>query len=282
MLSFRFPRPWRRPAAPRRTRTSRPPLALEDLLARAMPSALSVTDALAGSLSDDGQVRELASAAQMQVDWSQIQGTSQGPGPNTASDDGGGGQHHDDQGAVTTTTQFTVIANAAFIDLPASSFLTSVSALGVTITASNDADGSFFNFPAGTADAPGSGDGFLDFNHDLFTNVSPLTLNFSAPVAAFGVSFLEMPPSSEGGAFSSPDVLKVFDGPNGTGNLLGTVTSAGFQPAGDPSGQHSFVAVLSSSANIRSAVLAGTGPTLGFAVDGYAVSVTPQGAAGDH
>jgi hypothetical protein len=185
-------------------------------------------------------------------------------------------------GAVATTTQFTAIANASFIDLPASSFLTPVSAAGVTITASNDADGSFFNFPAGTADAPGSGDGFLNFNHDLFTNVSPLTLNFSAPVASFGVSFQQMPPSSEGGAFSSPDTLKVFDGANGTGNLLGTVTSSGFLPAGDPTGQHSFVAVLSGSANIRSAVLVGTGPSLGFAVDGYALSVTPQGAGADH
>lgn len=276
MLSFRFPRPGRRPVAP----GSRPPLALEELLARATPSALSLADASASSLTDGGQVRELAAAAEMQVSWGQTQGTGQGPGPNTASDDGG--RHHDDQATITTTTQFTAIANAAFIDLPASSFLTPVSALGVTITASNDADGSFFNFPVGTADAPGSGDGFLDFNHDLFTNVSPLTLNFSAPVAAFGVSFLQMPPSSEGGAFSSPAVLKVFDGLNGTGNLLGTVTSTGFQATGDPSGQHSFVAVLSGTTNIRSAVLAGTDPTLGFAVDGYAVSVTPQGAGGDH
>jgi hypothetical protein len=255
-------------------------LALEELLARATPSALSLADASGGSLIDGGQVRELAAAAEMQVSWDQSQGTSQGPGPNTASD--GGGRHHDDQGAVTTTTQFSAIAGAAFIDLPASSFLTPVSAVGVTITASNDADGSFFNFPAGTADAPGSGDGFLDFNHDLFTNVAPLTLNFSAPVAAFGVSFLQMPPSVDGGNFSAPAVLKVFDGANGTGNLLGTVTSAGFQPAGNPVGQTSFVAVLSSTANIRSAVLAGTGPSLGFAVDGYAVSVTPQGAGADH
>ena len=273
MLFFRFARPGRRPTAPRRSHGVRTPLALEELRARATPSALSVADASADSLMEGGQVRELDSG----------QSESQGPGlgPNQGSGDGGG-RHHDDPGAVATTTQFTAIANASFIDLPASSFLTPVSAAGVTITASNDADGSFFNFPAGTADAPGGGDGFLNFNHDLFTNVSPLTLNFSAPVASFGVSFQQMPPSSEGGAFSSPDTLKVFDGANGTGNLLGTVTSSGFLPAGDPTGQHSFVAVLSGSANIRSAVLVGTGPSLGFAVDGYALSVTPQGAGADH
>ncbi|HEY2910784.1 MAG TPA: hypothetical protein VGI99_11085 [Gemmataceae bacterium] len=248
----------------------RAPLALEELRERATPSSLSISDASAGSLMSGGLIRGLDS------DPSDSQGP--GPGPNQ----GGGGRHHDDPGAVTTTTQFTAIANATFIDLPASSFLTPVSAAGVTIIASNDADGSFFNFPVGTADAPGSGDGFINFNHDLFTNVSPLTLNFSAPVASFGVSFLQMPPSSEGGAFSTPDVLKVYDGANGTGNLLGTVTSSGFLPAGDPTGQHSFVAVLSSSANIHSAVLVGTGPTLGFAVDGYALSVTPQGTGTDH
>lgn len=192
-------------------------------------------------------------------------------------------RHHDDQGVITTTTLFTSIAGATFIDLPASSFLTPVTAQGVTITASNDADGSFFNFTAGTPDAPGSGDGFLDFNNADFSNVSPLTLNFSQPVAAFGVSFMQLAPSIDGGNFSDPAVLKVYDGPNGTGHLLGTVTSSGFV-AGvnplNPNGNQSFVAVLSSKANIESAVLVGTGPNLGFAVDGYALSVTPQGGGG--
>ena len=279
MLSFRFPWPRSRPAALRRSPGLRPLLALEELLARAAPSSLSVEGASGDLLSDGSQVLALAANAETQIYVGQSQ--SQGPDSSQGSDDGGG-RHHDDQGAVATTTQFTAIANASFIDLPASSFLTPVTAAGVTITASNDADGSFFNFPTGTADAPGSGDGFLDFNHDLFSNVSPLTLNFSAPIASFGVSFLQMPPSSEGGAFSSPAMLKVFDGANGTGNLLGSVTSSGFLPTGNSTGQHSFVAVISSSVNIRSAELVGTGPSLGFAVDGYALSVTPQGAGGDH
>lgn len=206
------------------------------------------------------------------------------PSELSSDDQGGGGHHHDDQAVITTTTLFTSIAGGAFIDLPATSFLTPVTAQGVTITSSNDADGSFFNFTAGTADAPGSGDGFLDFNNADFSNVSPLTLNFSTPVAAFGVSFMHMAPTIENGNFTDPAVLKVYDGPNGTGNLLGTVTSSGFVSGVNPlnpNGNQSFVAVLSSRANIESAVLVGTGPNLGFAVDGYALSATPQGGSGN-
>lgn len=258
----------RRSANLQRSSRSRTRLAVESLEARNAPSSLSGTDVLPDYPPDSGHVGQMASVNPMQINWSQ------------SDDQGDTEDHHghDDGGAViTTTTQFTAIAGGVFIDLPASSFLTPVTAGGVTITASNDADGSFFNFTAGTPDAPGSGDGFLDFNHDLFTNVSPLTLNFSTPVAAFGVSFMQMAPTIDGGNFSAPAVLKVFDGPNGTGNLLGTVTSSGFDPAINPSGHQSFVAVQSNTADIRSAVLVGTGPNLGFAVDGYAVSVTPQG-----
>lgn len=251
----------RRPATSAGARNYRARLAVEQLEGRALPGSLSPSAALGSILvaSDDALVRVAADGI----------------------DDGNdGGDQHDDQATITTTTQFTAIQGATFIDLPASSFLTPVTSGTVTITASNDADGSFFNFPVGTPDAPGSGDGFLAFNHDAFV-VAPLTLNFSTPVAAFGVSFMHMAPSIENGVFSSPAVLKVFDGPNGTGNLLGTVTSSGFVPTTTGTlGEHSFVAVLSSARNIRSAVLEGTGPTLGFAVDGYAVSLTPQGTAG--
>jgi hypothetical protein len=257
----------RRPANRRRSDGSPSRLTLEHLEARNAPSALSGMGALSDYQAAIGQVREMDSTNSIQIDWGQ-------------SDDQGEGEHQrgrdDGQATITTTTQFTTIASGVFIDLPASSFLTPVTAGTVTITASNDADGSFFNFTPGTPDAPGSGDGFLDFNHDAF-NVSPLVLNFSTPVAAFGVSFMQMSPTIEGGNFSSPAVLKVYDGANGTGNLLGSVTSSGFVPTTNPNGHQSFVAIESSVANIRSAVLVGTGPNLGFAVDGYAVSVTPQG-----
>ncbi len=269
MLFFPFfGRSNRRPAGSRRVRGSRVRLAVESLEGRAAPSSLSGSDGLPG---------DLLNYDDLQAPSGQTQG---GSGQDGSGDQGEHRHHDDNQGAtITTTTQFTAIAGGTFIDLPASSFLTPVSAGAVTITASNDANGSFFNFPAGTADAPGSGDGFLDFNRDPFVG-SPLTLNFSTPVAAFGVSFMHMDPSIDGGNFSSPAVLKVYDAPNGTGNLLGSVTSTGFVPAAPTTlGEHSFVAVLSSAADIQSAVLAGTGPNLGFAVDGYAVSLTPQGAA---
>ena len=262
-----FGRSSRRTTDSRRSRCSRVRLTVESLEGRASPSSLASSAALPGYVLDNDHVQTAAPAGQIQVD------SRQGGLWGDAED----GHHHDDQNAtITTTTQFTTIAGGAFIDLPASSFLTPVTSGTVTITASNDANGSFFNFPVGTADAPGSGNGFLDFNRAPFVG-SPLTLNFSTPVAAFGVSFMQMAPSIDGANFSSPAVLKVFDAPNGTGNLLGSVTSAGFVPAGSSLGQQSFVAVLSSAQNIRSAVLVGTGPNLGFAVDGYAVSVTPQG-----
>jgi hypothetical protein len=44
----------------------------------------------------------------------------------------------------------------------------------------------------------------------------------------------------------------------------------------DPGGNPDFVAVWSDTLNIRSAILTGTGPSRGFAVDGYAVSFTPM------
>lgn len=256
------------PAGPRSTFARQARLSVESLDGRNPPSSLSGTDMSDDFLPDDTPV--------MVSSTDQTQDNS-GPGGG-----GDGGRHHDDDDAATaTTTQFTSIAGGSFIDLPPSSFLTPVSAGGVTITASNDADGSFFNFPAGTPDAPGSGNGFLDFNHDLF-NTSPLTLNFSQPLTAFGVSFEHFPSDRSGGNFTAPAVLKVFDGADGTGNLLGTVTSSGFVPTGNPIGQQSFVAVLSSHADIRSAVLVGTDATLSFAVDGYAVSTAPQAVVGDH
>ena len=141
-----------------------------------------------------------------------------------------------------------------------------------------DPDIGFSAWPRGTPDDPGDGSGYGYYY--------PLIVNFSAPLAAFGASFFHMFPQNWDVNFTDPATLTVFDGPNGTGNSLGSISSSGYQgtctQSCSPDSTTDFVGIWSDELNIRSAVLNGTGVFQdeilygqGFAVDEYAISFTP-------
>ena len=136
--------------------------------------------------------------------------------------------------------------------------------------------GSFGAYPNGTEDDPGNGEGF--FSYDPWPAA---IVDFSDPIAGFGVSFMHSGPSTDPArhTFSEPATITVYDGPNGTGNVLGTVSSSGYQgvcnTACVPPPYQDFVAIWSSDLDIQSAVLSGTSSIHEFAVDGIAISFTP-------
>lgn len=170
-------------------------------------------------------------------------------------------------------TDFRQITGAVFVDLPASNSLPPLPVDSVIITPDQSlVVGSFAGFAAGDPANPGSGDGYISCNC-FGVPLTSVTLNFSSPVAAFGVTFTLFDPS-RGFGNNFPALLQVFDGPNGTGNLLGSVMTVGW--LGGINGNADFVAIWSDSLNIRSAVLTGIDPnTRGFFVDGYGLSQTP-------
>ena len=122
--------------------------------------------------------------------------------------------------------------------------------------------GQFCGLPAGTATTndPGDGCGIILATH---TNI----VNFSRPLAAFGASFYHSPGLGNGCEF--PAILSVYDGFDGSGRLLGTITSTGGQSRID------FVGLWSAGLNIRSAKMVGTSIYQGFAVDSYGFSFSP-------
>ena len=170
-------------------------------------------------------------------------------------------------------TNFTQISNRTFADLSSGNLLTPISLGGVLISPNPSlVSGGFSLFAMGSPADPGSGDGYT-VCICAGISVSSFTLNFSSPLAAFGVTFHHFFPN-QGVGNELPALLQVFDGPNGSGNLLGSIMSVGW--LGGANGNADFVAIWSNSVNIRSAVLTGTDPnTRGFAVDGYGVSQTP-------
>jgi hypothetical protein len=174
----------------------------------------------------------------------------------------------------TTTTRFTTIRDAVFIDLGGTSELGPLVSGPVTITPDVVyASGSFVDLPAGTPDDPGEGDGFFNSTEASWA-VGSMTLDFDTPVAAFGATFMHFPTWFLGElGMSQPAVLQAFDGQNGSGDLVGSVTSSGW--VGGISGDLDFVGIWSSALNIRSVVLSGAAAPKGYAVDGYALSLTP-------
>lgn len=120
---------------------------------------------------------------------------------------------------------------------------------------------------AGTPAIPGDGTGFGTSDSATDGQAAPLVLDFSTPLAAFGVTFDHIQNLAP-----DPARLSVFDGPNGTGNLIGTALTSG-SPNGTLDAQ--FVGLWSDSRDIRSAVLIGDGANHGFVVDGFATSTVP-------
>jgi hypothetical protein len=83
-------------------------------------------------------------------------------------------------------------------------------------------------------------------------------LNFDMPVAAFGVTF-----GSTGNSFGS--ILRVYRGPNGTGQLVGQIESVVIPAPWSASRQPiDFVGVVDDYPSIRSVVLSGHGTELVF------------------
>jgi hypothetical protein len=171
---------------------------------------------------------------------------------------------------------FTKMADGVFVDIGSSAVLSPITVNGVTITPANNANGGYAGYLAGSPSDPGDGSGFLYSVPSAF-HPPYLQIIFSPAVAAVGVTFRHFPYNPEPVAGShSPAQLEAFTEPGLSGSLR-VVSSSGFsfESATD------FVGVWSDSANIRSIKLTGTNvSTPGFAVDGYAFSLTPP-VAGD-
>lgn len=177
---------------------------------------------------------------------------------------------------------FTQITNGVFIDFPLANqtignILPPFTLNGITITPSTgftQSGGAFLNCayamfgPLGTPDIPGNGVGECGSAGTIPT--TSITFTFSTPVAAFGATLLYDPSLLIGS--STPDLVQVFGSQNGTGPLLGSISSSGL--AAGLSG-HDFAGLVSTSANIQSATITGTGTNMAFIVDGIAYSLTP-------
>jgi hypothetical protein len=154
---------------------------------------------------------------------------------------------------------FTLVRDAEFVDIPQTSE-TSAEVLVVQIVGDPATVlGSILTAPSSSASDPGSGDGWTN------PQTIPVVLDMSTPVAAFGLSFIHS--GLLGGTL--PARLDVFDQQGGAGNLIGTVTSAGYPPGP----RVDFVGIWSDAVNIRSAVVPYEQHQT--SVDGYGVSLTP-------
>lgn len=129
--------------------------------------------------------------------------------------------------------------------------------------------GGFSSWAPGDADNPGDGTGYGTGE----TLPDTIVLDFSVPVAAFGVSFFHMAPDRSL-SNSLPAVLDLYDGRNATGNLLSSITSTGYVDL-DARRTIDFVAGWSGQRDILSARLSGSSEPFGFSVDGYGLSLTP-------
>ena len=168
-------------------------------------------------------------------------------------------------GYVILIDDYTQIADASFRNLPNSSaaaLLAPWTVGDLTITCTHAGNPGVFaqGSVSGPPSDPGNGSGF--------SMRSPVTLDFSVPLAAFGVTF------NRWGAVH-PATLEVFDGPGGTGNLLGSISSAAYSyPVSQENPPQDFVGIWSSEVNIRSAVMYGSGSEKKYEGDGYGFSFT--------
>lgn len=167
------------------------------------------------------------------------------------------------QASTVTTSNFTDITDGIFIDLPGSNAVNPITVASVTITTIPSRLVGIYLGPAwahGDAEDPADGKGYIAYR---------VIVNFSLPVAAFGATFSNI-------TVSEPAILKVYDGLNGSGNLLGSIMSVPVNPPWTTTNNpNDFIAVRSDNQNILSAILIGTGTDKGIAVDGYGLSLTP-------
>ena len=180
--------------------------------------------------------------------------------------------------AMIEVTGFTQITGARFYDAPSGNALTPVTMGGVVITPQvtllNESFGGV-NAPQYGLDVPGNGAGFGS-DSTGFGGVTPLMLNFSQPVAAFGATFVHFENIAIDPSFMSPVSIQLFSGLNRTGTLLGTVIDSSEGVTLQGPAVADFRGLWSDSPQIRSAEISATSrPSGGFQVDGYAISVTP-------
>jgi hypothetical protein len=185
-------------------------------------------------------------------------------------------------------TDFSQITGASFYDAPANNVLASPTIGSVTVTPHSTAGFISQAWPAFGAVAgvvatqygsavPGTGGGFTEnvtaAGGGPYTS---LTLDFSNPVAAFGATFMHFQNVANDPSWTLPVTIQVFSGLDGTGSLIGTVTDPGGGSFQGPAFVD-FRGVWSNSVNISSAIIsASSPPSGGYAVDGYAISLTPQ------
>lgn len=124
-----------------------------------------------------------------------------------------------------------------------------------------------FSFTTGTPSDPATPSGW-----GTWFGGEVITLNLDRPVAAFGATF-----SSTRSSFGS--ILRAYDGPNGTGQLLGQIESIVVPAPWSASKQPiDFVGVIADQASIQSVVLSGHGTEQVF-VHAIAVSIPEPSAA---
>ena len=180
---------------------------------------------------------------------------------------------------VMEVTGFTQISGAKFYDAPASNCLTTVTIGTVVITPNVSLVNESFagvSTPLYTADVPGDGAGFGS-DPSGFGGATPLMLNFTRSVAAFGATFVHSQNTAGHSAFTFPTSIQVFSGLNGDGTLLGTIVD-------DPGGvtlqgtsRADFRGLWSDSPQIRSAEISSVDQQSGgFQVDGFAISLDPM------
>ena len=125
--------------------------------------------------------------------------------------------------------------------------------------------GGIFPFEAGLTGSDPTGTSWLGYTGDSV----PAVFNLSQPVAALGVTFNFISTRNDA-------ILRVYDGPDATGNLVGSVVSPQVLPPWNASNRSvDFVAAWAGDATIRSFTIDGPAPGQGASITGYAVSFTP-------
>lgn len=167
---------------------------------------------------------------------------------------------------IITTSDFLAINGGEFGGWPSgiSDRLHPVTIGSVTFSFSNAANtqhsiGSSFSFTVGGGSDPST----RHYFGRPFSGSPETVIDFSEPLSAFGVTF-----------HMDDAELQVFDGPGGTGMLLGSIVGT---PPGPPWGTTNrpvdFVAVISDQQNIRSAKVVGFTDATEYGVSGIGFSL---------
>ena len=168
-----------------------------------------------------------------------------------------------DQGLAQTTSDYRDFVEPYLLTYPSSGLPpnTTVGPVHITTSPANVVfDG--FGFVTGTPADPSDIDGW-----GAAGSFSPIVLDFDRRLRAFGVTFYTV--NNQQGP-----LLSVYDGPAGTGNLVGQIQSVKVPPPWSASNQPTdFVGVIDNSRRILSAVLSPTGGDDGVRISAIAVAI---------